>query len=127
MKELKEGVEIFDGREVAEYAGRFSGTFDLDAVMGTALAHDDLVSFIVTARVSDAKFTTSKTTGIQKRINTLEIEEASALDPEKALWLYDQLGKVVAGVNELTEDAPVPEGQPTLLGDWGLQSEELLG
>jgi hypothetical protein len=104
MKEINEdGYEVFEGQEVLSYDARFSGTFETDNQTGVALAHDDLVSFVVTARVTDAKFTTSRTTGIQKRTNTLAIEDVIALGPDQAAWFYDQLGRVVTGVNELQE------------------------
>jgi hypothetical protein len=108
MKELNnEGIEVFEGREVEAYDAKFSGTFEMDNLTGITLAHDDLVSFVVTARVTDAKFTTSRTTGIQKRTNTLAIEDVVALDMERARWLYDQLGKIVVGVNSLVETKTV--------------------
>ena len=104
MKEVNEdGYEVFEGQEVLSYDAKFSGTFETDTQTGVSLAHDDLVSFVVTARVTDAKFATSRTTGIQKRTNTLAIEDVIALDPDKAAWLYDQLGKVVTGINDLQE------------------------
>jgi hypothetical protein len=114
MKELNsDGVEVFEGHEVSAYDGKFSGTFELEHETGVSMAHDDLISFVVTARVTDAKFATSKTTGIQKRTNTLAIEEVIALDPDRAQWLYDQLGKIVVGVNSLNEGqlASVPQGE----------------
>ncbi len=102
-KELKAGVEVFDGKEVVSYAGRFSGAFDVDVEKGAQMANDDLYGFFVTARVADAKFSVGKTTGLLSRANTFTVEDVEVLDLDKAKWLYDQLGKVVTGVTEMIE------------------------
>lgn len=113
-KELQDGVEVFEGKEVSNYKGKLAGSFDIDQAQGVAMTTDGLVAFIGTARVGGAKFSVSKTTGLQSRENTLNIEDLTILDPEKAVWLFDQLGKVVAGINDLVEpekneDAEVEE------------------
>lgn len=114
-KSLHDGVETFDGEEVEYYTGKFSGTFDLDNVTGAALALDDLVSFVVTARVCNPALRRDNKTHVLKRQNTFSVESVSALDPSKAQWLYDQLGKIVVGVNHLVVTSggtDIPEGLP---------------
>lgn len=111
-KSLHGGVETLDGTEVEYYTGNFKGIFPLENSVGAPLSMDDQVSFVVTARVSDPSFKRDSKTGILVRKNTFEIEYVSALDPSKAQWLYDQLGKVVNGVNSLiTVTQPVAEEQ----------------
>lgn len=101
-KELRDGVEEFDGDPVDNYRGRFSGVFDVEKEVGVGLARDDLVTFVVTARCGKATLDIDKA-GYQYRQNTFAIEEVTALDPAKARWMYDQLGRVIVGVNTLVE------------------------
>lgn len=93
-KELKDGVEEFDGDPVGLYKGRFSGGFDLETVLGASLARDDYVTFVVTARCGKATFDVDKT-GTQVRQNTFIVDEVTALSPDKAQWLYDSIGSSV--------------------------------
>lgn len=115
-KELEDGVERFEGKEVSSYTGRFSGSFDVDFSQGVTMGGDDLVAFFVTARVGDAKFSTSKSSGLLSRQNTFTVEDVTAMDLAKAKWLYDQLGKVVVGVTEMIEvsQAPAPKQEEQL-------------
>jgi hypothetical protein len=115
-KILKDGREMFDGEAVDIYEGRFTGGFMMDEVNGAALANDDLVTFMVTARVETPKFAHIKKTGDLKRSNTMRVEAVTPLDAEKARWMYDNLSVLVNGVNEgLIENAgsPVVVAQPT--------------
>lgn len=113
-KELQDGVEHFEGKEVTSYTGRFTGSFDVDISQGVTMAGDDLVAFFVTARVGDAKFSTSKSSGLLSRQNTFTVEDVTAMDLAKAKFLYDNLGKDVVGVTELVEVKQAPKQEEQL-------------
>jgi hypothetical protein len=106
MKELHSGKELIDGEIVEEYAGRFTGVFDVDPGFAAALAIGDQVSFLVTARVTDFHAGTDRQTGSRKRTNKIRIESAIALEPNKARHLYDTVGARVQGVNAGLVEAP---------------------
>lgn len=123
-KELQDGVEHFEGKEVSSYTGRFTGSFDVDVSQGVTMAGDDLVAFFVTARVGDAKFSTSKTTGLLSRQNTFTVEDVTAMDLAKAKFLYDNLGKDVVGVTELIETKVTVDENQEKLFDLGVQTQQ---
>lgn len=99
-KVLKDGAEYFDGEQVDLYEARFVGNFFIDSANGAAMSNDDLVTFMVTARVETPKFSHVKKTGDLKRSNAMRITKVLPLDAEKAAWMYDQLKVKVEGVNE---------------------------
>lgn len=98
-KILKDGAEYFDGEQVDLYEARFAGAFFLDAANGAAMANNDLVTFLVTARVDTPKFSHVKKTGDLKRSNSMKVEKVVPLDGEKAAWMYDNISIKVEGVN----------------------------
>ena len=100
MKVLKDGKEFFDGEIVDVYEGKFAGNFVMEDVQGAPLSHDDLVTFMVTARVESPKFTRVKKSGVLKRSNAMKIEAVVPLTSDKARFMYDSLGVDVFGVNE---------------------------
>lgn len=109
MKILKDGREYFDGEVVGIHEARFSGNFILPEAEGAPMSNDDLVTFIVTARVETPKFTHSKKKGEQgvlKRSNTLRVETVVSVDPEKARFMYDNLGVEVVGLNDELPEEP---------------------
>ncbi len=103
---MKGQMEMFDGFAVALYDGKFGGTFDLDEDMAKEMAFDDVVTFVVTARVGGVGITDTKTGDI-KRTNTFQVVNSVALDAPMAEKLLDSLGQSVNGVNA---------GQLTLTG-----------
>lgn len=107
-KELRAGVERFDGKEVSTYTGRFTGGFDIDVEKGAAMAADDQFVFIVTARVGDAKFSVGKASGILNRQNTFNVEDVEVFDKDMAKFLLDSIGREVAGVTDLVEPNTPP-------------------
>lgn len=99
-KNIVSGQERFDGFAVAVYDGKFAGSFDLEDEMGHELAMDDIVTFVVTARVGGANFDTTKTGDI-KRTNKFDITSATALDQALASNVLNVLSQAPAG-NQLT-------------------------
>jgi hypothetical protein len=120
-KTLKDGAEYFDGEQVDLYEARFAGAFFLDAPNGAAMSNNDLVTFMVTARVDTPKFSHIKKTGDLKRSNSMKVEKVVPLDAEKAAWMYDQLSLKVPGVNDgIIEVVPVESTEyeePLLIQD----------
>jgi|JI9StandDraft_1071089.scaffolds.fasta_scaffold06990_11 hypothetical protein len=109
MKILKDGREYFDGEVVGIHEARFTGNFTLAEAEGAPMSNDDLVTFIVTARVETPKFTHSKKkgeVGVLKRSNTLRVDTVVPLDREKAQWMYDNLGLEVTGINDELPEEP---------------------
>lgn len=104
-KQLENGLEVFDGHTVKAYSGRFNGVFDIDAELGLKTSTDDLVSFVVTARVGNSKLVRNTQTGEMTRVNTLRIEDSVGMEQAQAAWVYSRLGALVHGVNDgLIED-----------------------
>ena len=120
-KTLKDGAEYFDGEQVDLYEARFAGAFFLDAPNGAAMSNNDLVTFLVTARVDTPKFSHVKKTGDLKRSNSMKVEKVVPLDSEKAAFMYDNVSIKVAGVNEgIIESANIESTEyeePTLIQD----------
>lgn len=105
-KTLKDGAEYFDGEQVDLYEARFAGAFFLDAANGAAMSNNDLVTFLVTARVDTPKFSHVKKTGDLKRSNSMKVEKVVPLDPEKAAFMYDNVSVKVEGVNKGIIESP---------------------
>lgn len=99
-KNIVDGQERFDGFAVAVYDGKFAGSFDLEDDMGNELAMDEVVTFVVTARVGGANFDTTKAGDI-KRTNKFDITSATALDPTLASNVLNVLSQAPSG-NQLT-------------------------
>lgn len=72
-------TEYFDGHAVTQYGGRFSGSFDLPEDVGESMRYDDVVTFLVTSVVSEAKVVATKA-GDLKRVNTLDVVEVREID-----------------------------------------------
>jgi hypothetical protein len=129
-KILRDGAEYFDGEQVDLYEGRFTGNFFVEPASGAAMSNDDLVTFIVTARVSTPKFSHVKKTGDLKRSNSMRIEKVVPIDSEKAAWMYDQINVKVDGVNEgaiiETPVEPVERMEPTVVQDTFFVKQEVL-
>lgn len=119
-----EGIEEFDGEPVEEYQAKLNGIFPMSDTVGAEVATDDLVTFIVTARVEAPNFKYNKKTGALQRLNTLRIQDAYAISADEARYLLDNMGEEVEGVNAgLIEDAaPTTDTQPSLIDDeWNVQ------
>jgi hypothetical protein len=117
-KELHDGVEFLDGEPVEIYEGRFTGSFDIGDD-GISISTDDLVCYLVTARVSAPKFSFIRKSGKLKRTNSHTIESAIKLTPEKAMYLLDSIGAKVNGVNDgLVEFAVTEEEKEEAQTSW---------
>lgn len=99
-KELVDGQEFVDGKPVEVYDGKFTGTFEMDEFDGASMCSDELVTFIVTARVDMPVYGRVRKTGQAKRTNKLKLESAILVDAEKAKYMYDNMNVAVFGVND---------------------------
>lgn len=115
-KKLVDGQEFFDGQVVELYQGRFSGPFYMSDQAGLEASTDDLVTFVVTARVESPKFSYVKKTGELMRSNTMKVQDAFMVDANEAKYILDNMGQLVEGVNEGVIEAPSE--------DEGIQSQE---
>lgn len=99
--------ESFDGLTVALYDGKFSGSFDLEDDAATTIGLDDMVTLVVTARVSGAAHSETKV-GDVKRTNTFKVSKVVVLDPSQVKSVTDALEGVVAvpSVDELKALVP---------------------
>lgn len=98
--------ESFDGLTVALYDGKFSGSFDLDDEAATTIGLDDMVTLVVTARVSGAAHSETKV-GDVKRTNTFKVSKVVVLDPSQVKSVTDALdGVAVPSVDELKALVP---------------------
>lgn len=79
MKTINGGVEEFDGLTVVQYEGKFSGAFDIPDDTAIELSYDDVVTFVVTARVGKAVLDATKF-GDMKRSNTFNVVHVAVLD-----------------------------------------------
>ena len=126
-KTLKDGAEYFDGEQVDLYEARFAGAFFLDAPNGAAMSNNDLVTFLVTARVDTPKFSHVKKTGDLKRSNSMRVEKVVPLDAEKAAFMYDNVSVKVEGVNngiiESAELESTDYEEPTVIQDGFFQTQ----
>jgi hypothetical protein len=116
-KKLQNGVELFDGEPVEIYEGRFSGSFWMNPETAAPLCHDELVTFLVTARVDAPKFTYVKKTGELKRANTMKVQSSFVVDPAETKYLFDNMGFSVEGINSGLIETTEQEATPSLL-DW---------
>lgn len=119
------GQQRFDGFAVSVYDGKFSGGFDLEDDLGSKVAFDDVVTFLVSGRVSSVGITETKL-GDLKRTNTFQVTSSVALEPKQAETLLTSLGEAVDGVNAgqlslggddaspLDPDAAIPLDDPVL-------------
>lgn len=114
-KNIIDNQERFDGFAVAVYDGKFAGSFDLEDDMGNELAMDDVVTFVVTARVGGANFDTTKTGDI-KRTNKFDITSATALDQTLANNVLNVLSQAPQG-NQLTIQGAIADQQAEDLDD----------
>lgn len=122
-KQLQDGREFFDGEVVEIYEGRFSGTFIMPEESGAPLSNDDLVTFIVTARVEAPKFSYIKKSGDLKRSNTMRVQFAALVDAAEAKYIYDNYGEDVNGVNQGMIEVPMdatPQETEQLFDDWNV-------
>lgn len=98
--------ESFDGLTVALYDGKFSGSFDLEDDAATTIGLDDMVTLVVTARVSGAAHSETKV-GDVKRTNTFKVSKVVVLDPSQVKSVTDALdGVAVPSVDELKALVP---------------------
>jgi len=109
-KTVMGGSEFFDGQRVDIHEGRFTGGFLLEEEDGVEIANGDQVTFIVTARTSTPKFTTTAKSGDLKRQNSFKVEAAFVIDPDQARYLYDNIGASVVGVNDGLIESKLAEG-----------------
>lgn len=80
--------ESFDGFSVVQYDGKFSGSFDLEDEAAREISLDDVVTLVVTARISGAAHTETKTGDI-KRTNVFKVSTAQVLTPKTASLVVD--------------------------------------
>lgn len=80
--------ESFDGFSVVMYDGKFSGSFDLDDETAREIGLDDVVTLVVTARISGAAHSETKTGDI-KRTNVFKVSTAQVLTPKTASLVVD--------------------------------------
>lgn len=99
-KDLRDGREFFDGEPVDLYEGRFTGPFIIEPESGAVISNNDLVTFIVTARVDAPKFSYVRKSGDLKRSNAMKVISVTHMDADKAKYLYDNAGVQVDGVND---------------------------
>lgn len=113
MKNLNEGREALDGKDVECYTGRFAGSFDLDTDIGARISMGDTVAFFVLAHAEAPSFKVDTKTGILKRHNSFTMTEISSLDPDQARYLLDQLMAKMAQAEQETAQAhsQVPVGE----------------
>lgn len=116
-KDLRDGREFFDGEPVDLYEGRFSGPFIIEPEPGAAISNNDLVTFIVTARVDAPKFSYVRKSGDLKRSNTMKVVSVVHMDADKAKYLYDNAGVDVEGVNSGIIETPSMEIDETSIDD----------
>ena len=93
-KNISDGQERFDGFAVTLYDGKFSGTFDLDEGMALEVGFDDVVTFVVTARVGGVNFGETKL-GDVKRTNSFSVTSAVALGSD----LMAKIGTILPNTN----------------------------
>lgn len=111
MKNLNEGREALDGKDVECYTGRFAGSFDLDTEVGARISMGDTVAFFVVAHAEAPSFKVDTKTGILKRHNSFTMTETTALDPDKARWLLDQVLAQTIVPNVAADPEPVAVGE----------------
>lgn len=87
-----------DGLPVELYDGRFGGTFEMDQETGTAIAYDDVLTFMVVGVAGKCSFDTNKS-GDLKRTNTFEVTNVNIVPNDIAVKLANELGTMVDGVN----------------------------
>lgn len=107
---------LFDGFAVSNYDGKFVGGFDLEDEVN----YDDVVTFVVTARVDGASFKAMKN-GEIKRTNHFSVTSVNALDREMGEKILDSIGAAVDGVNAGQMPLPVTStvkfGPSTMVSD----------
>lgn len=81
----------FDGMDVSQGAGKFSGSFDIAEEELDAMRFGDNVTFIVTAQITKVGYDENKVGDI-RRINNFEVTGASILDPKAATAVLATLG-----------------------------------
>jgi hypothetical protein len=108
-KDLRDGREFFDGEPVDLYEGRFTGPFIIEPDAGAVISNNDLVTFIVTARVDAPKFSYVRKSGDLKRSNAMKVLSVVPMDADKAKYLYDNAGVDVDGVNSGIIETPMIE------------------
>jgi len=116
-KDLRDGREFFDGEPVDLYEGRFSGPFIIEPEPGAAISNNDLVTFIVTARVDAPKFSYVRKSGDLKRSNTMKVLSVVHMDADKAKYLYDNAGVDVEGVNTGIIETPMSQVEDINIDD----------
>lgn len=104
-KKVVNGIEISDDTPVSEYDGKFSGAFELEVEQAAAMAYDDEVHFVVTARLDNYSFKPTKY-GDLKRTNVFKVDSVS---------LMNDLSKAVAEIQ--VHQPEFPEGVQNVLDD----------
>lgn len=82
-KKMVDGIEMSDDVPVTEYDGKLSGTFELDHEKAAKMGYDDIVYFVVTARLDSYSFKPTKF-GDLKRVNTFKIDSVSVKSHDEA-------------------------------------------
>lgn len=103
-KDIRDNVEYIDGVEVSAYVGRMPGSFDIDAHIGQTFYRGDLHTFLVTVRHESRQEGPNKgLPGTVKLTETLKIQDATYIDRDKAIFMLDNLGVNIIGVNDMPE------------------------
>ncbi len=72
--------QFFDSHTVSEFYGKFSGTiFDVNSEVAKHFKFDDLIYFVVAARVDNSSFGMTKNGNI-KRTNTFKVHQVYPVD-----------------------------------------------
>lgn len=113
-KDIRDGVEYVDETPVSAYVARVSGSFDLDPLIAQTFVRGDLHTFLVTVRHDSRQQSSNKgVPGTVKLTETMKVEDATFIDREKAIFMLDNLGVEVIGVNELPETSRAERANST--------------
>ena len=94
---MSKAQDSIDGYAVEMYAGRFSGTFDMEEAQGKQVAFDDVVTFVVVAEVASPSFRQNKA-GEVKRTNSFKVTAAQIVNGNKAAEVLEKAGMEVLGI-----------------------------
>jgi hypothetical protein len=83
-KKVVDGIEISDDTPVSEYDGKFSGSFELEVEKAAAMAYDDEITFVVTARLDNYSFKPTKY-GDLKRTNVFKVDHVGLISGNKTV------------------------------------------
>lgn len=115
--------ERFDGFPVTLYDGKFQGGFDLEDEGADDIRYDDVVTFVVTARVGGVQFSETKL-GDVKRTNVFKVTSSTALEKDMAEKVLNTLGVSVNGVNAGQMSLTAPSSNGSTAGSASFELED---